>query len=130
MEGYSPQPGFADRLQALTGYPSDGFRAVRRHERLDIRHKRELYETIDALPLRAAHESLMGLSGLHTMQAAVDVFGEILTAGPNAVREAKWLTHYPLEGEETARLAARLRSSEEGREGLRAFLERRTPGWR
>lgn len=84
MEGYSPQPGFADRLQALTGYPSDGFRAVRRHERLDIRHKRELYETIDALPLRAEHESLMGLSGLHTMQAAVDVFGEILTAAPVA----------------------------------------------
>ncbi len=82
LEGYSPQPGFADRLQGLTGHPADGFRAVRRHEKLDIRHKRELYAAIDSLPLTPWHESLMGLSGLHTMQAAVDVFAQILEAAP------------------------------------------------
>ena len=82
MEGYSPAPGFADRLQALTGYPADGFRAVRRHEKLDVKHKRELYETLDALPLTAEHERLIGLSGLHTMRAAVDVFAEVLDTTP------------------------------------------------
>ena len=68
-------PAGADRLPAPTA-----FRAVRRHERLDVKHKRELYETIDALPLTAEHERLMGLSGLHTMQAAVDVFAQVLDA--------------------------------------------------
>jgi len=29
-----------------------------------------------------------------------------------------------------ARIAARLRSGEEGQEGLRAFLEKRSPSWR
>jgi hypothetical protein len=86
VEGYSPPVGLADRLQQLTGHPRDAFRAIRRHERLDIKHKRELYELIDRLPLTPDHEALMGLAGLHTMQAAVDVFEEIHASLPS--REA------------------------------------------
>jgi pyrroloquinoline quinone (PQQ) biosynthesis protein C len=78
VEGYSPAVGFAAFLEEVTGYPPEAFRALRRHERLDIRHKRELYETIDALPLTPEQETLMGVSGLHTMQAAIEVFEEIL----------------------------------------------------
>jgi hypothetical protein len=83
VEGYSPPAGFADRLMELTGYPRDAFRAIRRHERLDIKHKRELYELIDALPLTPEHERLMGIAGLHTMQAAVDVFAEVHASLPS-----------------------------------------------
>src|SRR3954470_8959828 len=42
VEGSPPQPGFAPRLQEATGYPRGAFRALRRHERLDVRHKAEL----------------------------------------------------------------------------------------
>jgi len=77
VEGYPPQPGFAARLQEATGYPREAFRALRRHERLDIRHREELFETIDALPLQAEHESLIGLSALHTAQGAIEVFEQI-----------------------------------------------------
>jgi pyrroloquinoline quinone (PQQ) biosynthesis protein C len=86
VEGYSPPAGFADRLMELTGYPRDAFRAIRRHERLDIKHKRELYELIDRLPLTREHEALMGIAGLHTLQSAVDVIEEIRTSLPD--REA------------------------------------------
>jgi hypothetical protein len=85
VEGYSPDVGFAARLQELTGYPADAFRAIRRHERLDIRHKRELYAAIDALPLTREHEELMGISGLHTMQAAIDVFAQVAATRPVAL---------------------------------------------
>jgi hypothetical protein len=85
VEGYSPDVGFADRLQELTGHPAGAFRAIRRHERLDVRHKRELYEAIDALALEAGHEELMGISGLHTMRAAIDVFEQIASAAPVGV---------------------------------------------
>jgi enoyl-CoA hydratase/carnithine racemase len=62
---------------------------------------------------------------------AVDrVVSELLTAGPEAVREAKRLIRERPAGEETAQIAARLRAGEEGQEGLRAFLDRRDPGWR
>jgi len=65
------------------------------------------------------------------LDAAVDrLLHELLTSGPQAVREAKQLIRGRPVGEETAEIAARLRAGAEGQEGLRAFLERRTPSWR
>jgi methylglutaconyl-CoA hydratase len=58
------------------------------------------------------------------------VLAELLSAGPQAVREAKRLIRDRPEGDATAPIAARLRAGQEGQEGLRAFLERRSPGWR
>jgi methylglutaconyl-CoA hydratase len=64
------------------------------------------------------------------LDAAVErVVGEVLTAGLEAARQAKKLIRERPAGEEAARIAARLRASDEGQEGLRAFLERREPGW-
>jgi len=61
------------------------------------------------------------------LDAAVDrVLSELLTAGPEAVREAKRLIRERPAGAETAQIAARLRAGEEGQEGLRAFLEGRS----
>ena len=65
------------------------------------------------------------------LDAAVEhLLAELLTSGPQAVREAKRLIRERPAGEETAQIAARLRAGAEGQEGLRAFLERRTPSWR
>jgi enoyl-CoA hydratase/carnithine racemase len=58
------------------------------------------------------------------------VVGELLTSGPHAARAAKELVRERPSGEETARVAAKLRSGEEGQEGLRAFLEKRLADWR
>jgi methylglutaconyl-CoA hydratase len=64
-------------------------------------------------------------------EVAVDaVIAAILESGPEAVRAAKRLTQSRPIGEETARIAAEQRTSDEGQEGLRAFLERREPSWR
>jgi len=65
------------------------------------------------------------------LDAAVDrVVGELLGAGPSAARTAKELARAPLAAEETAKWIATHRTSVEGQEGLRAFLEKREPGWR
>jgi methylglutaconyl-CoA hydratase len=63
-------------------------------------------------------------------RAVEAVVAEVLTSGPQAVREAKRLIRERPSGDETAQIAARLRAGEEGQEGLRAFLDRRDPGWR
>lgn len=61
---------------------------------------------------------------------------ELLTSGPQAVQEAKKLIQACIQlpppelRDETARWIAERRSSDEGQEGLRAFLERREPSWR
>jgi enoyl-CoA hydratase/carnithine racemase len=55
---------------------------------------------------------------------------ELLTSGPGAARAAKSLVRpHPGDGRALAELAARMRTSDEGQDGLRAFLERRKPGW-
>jgi methylglutaconyl-CoA hydratase len=59
------------------------------------------------------------------LDAAVQrILSELLSSGPNAVREAKRLIRERPGGDDTARIAARMRTSEEGQERLRAFLER------
>lgn len=75
IESYPPPAGFADQLRADTGFPVAAFRTIARREHDDCR--RELYAWIDTLPLSRRHETLLGLSGLHTLDAAVDVLDEI-----------------------------------------------------
>jgi len=62
--------------------------------------------------------------------AAVErLVAELRTAGPRATRHAKRLVLDRPDGPETARRIAERRTSAEGQEGLRAFLERRRPSW-
>lgn len=71
------------------------------------------------------------------LEAARDaLIEEVLPCAPGAIGEAKALVNdfagQKLDRglvEETARRIARRRVSEEGREGVRAFLERRKPSW-
>jgi methylglutaconyl-CoA hydratase len=63
--------------------------------------------------------------------AVEGVVDELLTSGPQAVREAKRMIRpEPARGVDLARFAARMRTSDEGQEGLRAFLEKREAAWR
>jgi methylglutaconyl-CoA hydratase len=58
------------------------------------------------------------------------VIAELLDAGPEAVRAAKQIARGQLSAAETPRAIAERRASDEGQEGLRAFLEQRPPAWR
>ena len=85
----------------------------------------ERFDAATALRIGLVHEVADDLDG-----AVERVLAELLTSGPEAVRAAKRLIRERPFGEETAQIAARLRAGEEGQEGLRAFLDRREPGWR
>jgi methylglutaconyl-CoA hydratase len=64
------------------------------------------------------------------LEAALErVLAELRTAGPRATRHAKRLVAEHPDGPDTARRIAERRTSDEGQEGLRAFLERRAPTW-
>jgi methylglutaconyl-CoA hydratase len=64
------------------------------------------------------------------LDAAVDrVVAAILAGGPIAVREAKRLVLEPGGQDDLLARAAGRRTSDEGQDGLRAFLEKRPPGW-
>jgi len=78
-----------------------------------------------ALRIGLVHEVAGELS-----ESVTRVLGELLTAGPEAARAAKELARAPLSADETAQRIAERRTGAEGQEGLRAFLEKRPPGWR
>jgi enoyl-CoA hydratase/carnithine racemase len=80
----------------------------------------ERFDAVTALRIGLVHEVAGDLDA--AVEHALD---ELLSAGPKAVREAKRLIHERPTGEETARIAAHLRTSDEGQERLRAFLDRR-----
>ena len=64
------------------------------------------------------------------LDAAVErLVGELRTAGPEAARHAKQLVLDRPDTLGTERRIAQRRTSEEGQEGLRAFLEKRRPEW-
>lgn len=73
IEGYHPPKGFAAQLFQLTGYPSGAFKAIRRHEVLDIQHKADLHALLDQLPLTVQHQNYITISALHTMRAGAEL---------------------------------------------------------
>ncbi|HKD34351.1 MAG TPA: enoyl-CoA hydratase-related protein [Gaiellaceae bacterium] len=80
----------------------------------------ERFDAQTALRIGLVHEVADDLD------AAVHVVVEqLLSSGPNAVREAKKLVRERPDGDKTADIAARLRTSDEGQRRLRAFFERR-----
>ena len=80
----------------------------------------ERFDAPTALRIGLVHEVASELD-----TALERIVAELLSSGPTAVREAKSLIRERPSGYETARIAARMRTSEEGQERLRAFLERR-----
>jgi methylglutaconyl-CoA hydratase len=80
-------------------------------------------------------ETALRIGLVHEIAADLDaavgrVAAELLSAGPHAVRWAKRLIRERPDGPETAQWIAERRASDEGQEGLRAFLDKRPPAWR
>lgn len=87
----------------------------------------------EAEEIRLVNKSLPGPELEKQVSSVIDL---LLTSGPVAMSQCKKLifdVSNTLSLEEaleyTARMIAEIRASEEGQEGMRAFLEKRPPGW-
>jgi methylglutaconyl-CoA hydratase len=91
------------------------------------------FDAVRAQRIGLVHDVVEGDAAL---DAAVEaVLADLLAAGPTAaraakaiVREVRGLPHGSTKWH-TARVIARQRTSEEAREGFRAFVEKRKPAW-
>lgn len=83
----------------------------------------ERFDAATALRIGLVSDVTADLDG-----TAARVLDELRTAAPRAMRAAKRLALESPDGPETARRIAERRTSAEGQEGLKAFLEGRTPG--
>jgi methylglutaconyl-CoA hydratase len=92
------------------------------------------FDATRALRIGLVHEVVEGTEALDT--AIETAVADILAAGPTAARAAKAIVRevrgLPHESTRwhTARQIATQRTSDEGQEGLRAFIEKREPSWR
>ncbi len=93
----------------------------------------ERFNAREALRIGFVHE----VATAATLDAQVDTIAHALMANsPNAVKEAKALVR-DVAGQsvtdtlvaDTAQRIAHIRASDEGREGVRSFLEKRKPSW-
>lgn len=93
-------------------------------------HARRYFVTGERFDAHIAHRiGLVSQVAIDAGTACEAIIEEILKGGPIAVREAKRLVRERPQGIDTAHVAAARRTSDEGQDGLRAFLERRPPGW-
>jgi methylglutaconyl-CoA hydratase len=102
-------------------------------------HARALFTTAErfgasrALVIGLVHEVVPIANLDASVQGAID---ELMACGPQAARVAKKIartvpTLRPADAREwTARTISERRTSDEGQEGLRAFLDKRSPSWR
>jgi methylglutaconyl-CoA hydratase len=106
--------------------------------RIENRYLKELFLTGERFNAEKARE--IGLLNRVREPEEIDeeveqVIRQLLSGAPNALREAKKLVSMDYQcwkGEKQIVLAewiARMRMSEEGQEGMRAFLEKRKPNW-
>lgn len=86
----------------------------------------ERFDSHEALSLGLVHQ----VTDLDELDEAIDKqVHHLLKAGPEAVKACKSLTQNTTDEHELSNLIARLRTSAEGQEGLKAFLEKRKPSW-
>jgi hypothetical protein len=81
-EGYQPSREAVEALAARSGYPRTAFRTLERHARVDLRHRDELMEVLDGLPLREEHHTILGVSALHTVHMMIQANRELLERAP------------------------------------------------
>jgi methylglutaconyl-CoA hydratase len=91
------------------------------------------FDAVRAQRIGLVHEVVEGEAAVDT--AIETVISDLLSAGPTAtraakaiVREVRGLPHGSSKWH-TARVIARQRTSEEAKEGFRAFVEKRRPAW-
>jgi len=106
--------------------------------KIGVSHARRLFLTGERFDATKAQEIGLVHEVVHSdaLDGTVDaIASEIETAGPAAIAAAKALIHtvratsYDDSRAITARAIARQRITDEAQEGLRAFLERRSPRW-
>jgi hypothetical protein len=77
-EGYPPRVANLNSLLKRTGYPKDAFRALYRHARLDLKHRKELHEVFNELPLTPEQTTVVGISAIRTITLTSYALQEIV----------------------------------------------------
>jgi pyrroloquinoline quinone (PQQ) biosynthesis protein C len=85
LECSPPQLEMLDEFERRTGVPAAATRFFRRHAVIDVRHRDEIHQMLDELPLTAEHEQLIGVSALHTAGLLIRLYDGLRRPAPAPV---------------------------------------------
>ena len=78
MEGYPNTLEMIEEIRLRTGFPREAFRTLIKHANLDIRHRDDLNDMIDNLPLTPEATALVTVSALQTVHLAAQALREVV----------------------------------------------------
>jgi hypothetical protein len=77
LEGTPPTIPYFERVVARSKLPRQALSSLFRHAKLDPRHRAELDEAIDGLPMTSEHSAMLGVSALQTVHLLTRVIEEL-----------------------------------------------------
>lgn len=80
LEGQPPTVPFLEEVVARTGLPADAFRTYFKHARLDPRHRDDLDQALDRMPLTADQTALLGVSAIGTVHGLALAFEGVVNS--------------------------------------------------
>lgn len=81
MEGDPPSAEMIETVAERNGLPLACFSSFLYHARIDHRHRQDLDELLDSLPLAADHLELIGLSSIRTIGMMTQIMNDIVSVG-------------------------------------------------
>jgi pyrroloquinoline quinone (PQQ) biosynthesis protein C len=84
MEGDPPSTAFIEDVARRNELPLECFSSFLYHAKIDLRHRADLNELLDSLPLTDEHLGLIGLSSLRTIAMMTRIMNGILATADSA----------------------------------------------
>lgn len=82
LEGEPPVAEFLEEVIQRTGLPRKAFRTYFQHADVDRKHRDDLHETIDRMPLSREHASILAVSAFQTVELVRQTFEALVAAHP------------------------------------------------
>ena len=82
LEGEPPIAEFLEEVIQRTGLPRKAFRTYFQHADVDRKHRDDLHETIDRMPLSREHTSILAVSAFQTVELVRQTFEALVAAYP------------------------------------------------
>jgi len=82
LEGEPPVAEFLERVIQRTGLPREAFRTYFQHADVDRKHRDDLHQALDRMPLPTQHANILAISAFQTVALVRQIFEELVAAHP------------------------------------------------
>jgi len=81
LEGEPPVAEFLEEVIQRTGLPRKAFRTYFQHADVDRKHRDDLHEALDRMPLLQEHQHILAISAFQTVELVRQIFEQLVSRG-------------------------------------------------